>query len=416
MDVQFKIRLTDGQRMAYDLAHEDGVRTLVMCYSRQSGKTILAEILLIEHLLRPNTFNAYISPTFNLGRKVFKEMIRLLQPTGIVSKSNSSTLTIECSNGSQLQFFSAEAYTAIRGFTVSGLLIIDEAAYIQDQLPSGEEFWGNVVMPLTKARKPLVVMISTPCGKQGFFHDFYLRALAGEPGLRCIKRTIYDDSLVTPEEIEEIRKSIPEKAFQQEFECEFLDSSLTFFDGYEKCFSRFVYDPDGIEWLGIDLSANGQDDTVVARVNSIGQFKVEKVGGTLDMKYMQIADIINRSRACVVYMENNGLGAPMINEVRKLVRGKDIIEWNTSNSSKEEIITDLAVRIANREVSFNEADTELFSQFGTFVSRITKSKRLSFGAQDGKHDDMVMAVAIALRARRDYSFRASRQYIGVIRL
>lgn len=416
MEVQFRIKLTEGQRMAYDLAHEEGVRTLVLCWSRQCGKTVLAELLLIEFLLKPNSFNAYISPTFQLGRKVFRDMLRLLQPTGIVSKSNSSTLTIECSNGSQLQFFSAEAYTAIRGFTVSGILVIDEAAYIQDVLPSGEEFWGNVIMPITKARKPLVVMISTPCGKQGFFYDFYLRAVAGEKGLKCIKRTIYDDSLVTPEDIEDIRKSIPEKAFQQEFECEFLDSSLSFFDGYETCFRDFQYDPDGIEWIGVDLSANGQDDTIVAHVNSKGEFRVEKVSGTLDIKYSRIADIINRSRACVTYIENNGIGAPMINEIRKLVSGKDIIEWTTSNSSKEEIITDLAVRIANREVSFMKSDGELFSQFGTFVSKITKSKRLTFGAIDGKHDDMVMAVAIALRARRDYAFRANRQYISVIRL
>lgn len=416
MEINFNIKMTEGQQIAWKTAHERDCKRLVMCYSRQSGKTILAEMLLIEHLMMQGKFSAYISPTFNLGRKVFKEIVRLLEGSGIISKANASTLTIETKIGSQLQFFSAEAYTAIRGFTVSGILVIDEAAYIQDILPNGEEFWGNVVMPLTKARKPLVVMISTPCGKHGFFYDFYMRAMMGEKGLKAIKRTIYDDTLVTPEDIEDIKRSIPPKAFQQEFECEFLDSSLTFFEGFEACFDEMKYDTSGSEWIGIDLSANGADDTVVARVNSKGEFKVEKVSGTLDMKYQGIADIINRSKACVVYMEANGIGAPMINEVRKLVKGKDIVEWMTTNASKEEIISDLAVRIANKEVKFDKEDVDLWAQLSTFVSKVTKGRRLTFAAMDGKHDDMVMAVAIALRARRDYGFRANRTYAAIIRL
>ena len=148
------IKLTDGQRTAWKLVHDDDNKTIVLCFSRQSGKSTLAEILLIENLCKKNKFSAYISPTFALGRKIYKELMQLLEPTHIVKKANSSTLTIETTFGATLQFFSAEAYQAIRGFTVSGILIIDEAAYIPDTMPNGENFWGNIVMPITKARNP----------------------------------------------------------------------------------------------------------------------------------------------------------------------------------------------------------------------------------------------------------------------
>ena len=236
MKLNFNIDLTEGQKAAYDLCHDRKNKTVVLCYSRQCGKSVLAEVLLIEYLCKSNTFNAYISPTFQLGRKVYGEITKLLENTGIIKKANATTLTIETVFGSTLQFFSAEAYTAIRGTTVSGVLIIDEAAYIQDILPNGEHFWGNVVMPITKARKPLIVLISTPCGKQGFFYDFYLRAINNEDGIVQLTRTIYDDSLASAKDIEEIKKSIPEMAWRQEFLVEFLDSSLTFFTGFEKCF------------------------------------------------------------------------------------------------------------------------------------------------------------------------------------
>lgn len=401
------IKLTEGQKTAYDLVHNEKNNKIILCYSRQSGKSVLAEILLIENLCKPKSFNAYISPTFQLGRKVYKEITQLLENTGLIKKANSSTLTIETVYGSQLQFFSAEAYTAIRGFTVSGVLVIDEAAYIQDTMPNGENFWGNIVMPITKARNPKVIMISTPCGKQGFFYDFYLRALNNEEGVVQLTRTIYDDGLVTPEQIEEIKKSIPIKAFEQEFECKFLDSSLTFFQGFENCFSDYHF-LEGKQWIGVDLSGNGQDETILAKVNDRNEVKIIKIEGTLDMKYQKIANEINKSNAVAVYMENNGLGAPIINEVKKQVKNSNrIYEWTTSNSSKEEIISDLAVKIANKEVYFDSKDTELFSQFATFVTKITKTKKLTFAAQEGKKDDMVMATAIALRCKKDFAAAGS---------
>lgn len=404
MEVRFGIKPTNGQKAAWELCHDKKNKTVVLCWSRQSGKSVLCEMLLIEYLFKKNTYNVYISPTFQLGRKVFKEITQLLEQTNIIKKANSSTLTIETIYGSTLQFFSAESYTAIRGTTCNGVCIIDEAAYIQDVLPNGENFWGNVVMPITKARKPLTVLVSTPCGTQGFFYDFYLRAMNNEEGIVQLTRDIYADSLVTPKEIEEIKKSIPPKAFAQEFECRFLASSLSFFEGFEECFETFNYEPNR-EYCGLDISANGQDETILTRINAKGQVKIHKIEGTLDVKYAKIAKLLNEIQPVATLMENNGVGAPFINEVKKLVKRKsNIYEWTTTNSSKEEIISDLAVKIVNKEVHFNKEDTELYSQFGTFICKISKTKKLTFGAQEGKKDDMIMATAIALKCKEDFRY------------
>jgi hypothetical protein len=360
--------------------------------------------MLIENLLKKNKFSAYISPTFQLGRKVYKEIVSLLDGKGIIKKANSSTLTIETITNSTLQFYSVESYTAIRGTTVNGVLICDEAAYYPDVLPNGENIWGNVIMPITKARQPLTIFISTPCGKQGFFYDFYLRALNGEDGIKYLERTIYDDNLVNEEQIEEIKRSIPPKAFEQEFMCKFLDSSLTFFQGFENCFVKDMQYSGAKEWIGVDLSGDGTDETIVTKVNDNNQIIQFKIEGTLDQKYRKIADIINQTNPVASYIENNGLGAPMINEIKKLVKRKsNIYEWNTSNSSKEEIISYLAVKVANKELYFN--DSELYSQFGTFICKISKTKKLTFAAQEGKKDDRIMSLAIALRCMEDLKYQ-----------
>lgn len=410
MKINFNIKLTEGQRAAYELCHNPENRTVVLCYSRQCGKSVLCKLLAIEHLCRKGSFNGYITPTYQLGRKIFKDISGLLEPTGILSKANSSTLTIETTLGSTLQFFSAEAYKSVRGNTFDGILVIDEAAYMADELPNGESFWANVVMPTVKARKPLVLMVSTPCGTKGFFYEHYQRGIGGEKGYASLKRTIYDDGLVSKEEIEEIRKGISDLAFRQEFLCEFIEDATSFFKGYGECFDSEGF-PSGRCWAGIDLAGDGQDATIVTFISEGGDVEQVEVKGSLDMKYRRIAEVIGRYKPVAVYAENNGLGAPMINEIRKLVANRgSILEWTTTNSSKEEIVSELAVEIADCNVHFRKTDSELFRELQNFVVTVSKSRKLTFAARSGQHDDRVMSLAIALRCRKDCkSFRRSGQ-------
>ena len=378
-----------------------------------SGKTVLAEIMLIEYLFKKNTYNVYISPTFQLGRKVYTEITKMLEGKGVIKKANASTLTIETIYGSTLQCHSIEAYTSIRGTTVSGILVMDECAYYADILPNGEEPFSNVIYPIIKARKPKVLCISTPRGKRGMYWQLYLRAVNGEKGYREITSTIFDDSLVSEEEINEIKRNISDIAFRQEFMVEFLDSSLTFFKDYQDCFSDFVFNDKEKIHIGVDLSANGEDATVVTLINESMQVKQYVIEGTLDVKYNKIANIINSVPNLVAaYLENNGVGTPMIAEIKKLVRHRNkIYEFTTTNSSKEEIVSDMAVKIANKEIHFNNDDTGLFAELGSFIVKYTKSGRMQFEAQSGKHDDKILSACIALRCKNDIKNNAQSGFI-----
>lgn len=398
--------MTEGQKEAWDLIHRDDVQYLVLRWSRQSGKSVFCELLILEYLFKKNTYNVYMSPTFQLGRKVYTEITKMLEGKGVIKKANASTLTIETIFGSTLQCHSIEAYTSIRGTTCNGVCILDECAYYPDILPNGEEPWANVVMPITKARRPKVVFVSTPRGKRGILWQMYLKAIDGEKGYAELSRTIFQDSLVSEDEINEIKRNISDIAFRQEFLVEFLDSSLTFFKGYQDCFSDFTFNEKEKIHIGVDLAANGEDATVVTLINESMQVKQYVIEGTLDVKYNKIANIINSVPNLVAaYLENNGVGTPMINEIKRLVRHRSkIYEWTTTNSSKEEIVSDMAVKIANKEIHFNKDDNGLFAELGSFIVKYTKSGRMQFEAQSGKHDDKVLSACIALRCKNDLKY------------
>lgn len=404
MNINFDINLTKGQKKAYELIHKDSVKTLVLRWSRQCGKSVFAEIMLIEYLCKSGTFSCYVSPTFQLGRKVYKELLTLLEGKGIVKKANSQTLTIESVFGSTLQFFSMESYSSIRGFTISGILICDEAAYYPDTLPNGELPWANILMPLTKARKPKVLIISTPKGRRGMFWDFWQRAENKEKGVKCLTRTIYDDELLSEDEIAEIKATLPAAAFAQEFEVQFLDDSLSFFKGFDKCFRNdYEFNDRHQTYIGVDFSSRGEDRTIVTVIDQNGAVKQTEVNDvSLEQRCRSIAQIIASQpnmRSCL--LERNSIGAPMMEMVlgnlpqkyKRRCKG-----WDTTNTSKDGIISSLAVAIDKGELVFNPDDRELFSELGNFVIHYSKMGRPQYEARTG-HDDRVMSLAIALEAR-----------------
>ena len=197
-----------------------------------------------------------------------------------------------------------------------------------------------------------------------------------------------------------------ELAFRQEFLIEFLDSSLTFFVGYEDCFTDYTFNDKEKVWCGVDLSANGEDATVVTLINESMQVKQHIVEGNLDIKYKKISSILDSITNLVsCYLENNGVGAPMIGEIRKLSRNKNkLYDWTTTNSSKEEIVSDLAVKIANKEIYFNKEDGGLFAELGRFIVKYTKAGRMQFEGASGSHDDRVLSLCMALRCRSDFLY------------
>lgn len=364
------------------------------------GKTVFAEIMLIEYLCNANTYSAYISPTFAQGKKVYSEIVSLLDNTGIIKKANSSDLKIETIFGSTLKFFSMESPNSIRGVTISGILVLDEAAFFPVKTSDGQDPFYNVIFPIIKARRPKVLVISTPNGKQGMYYDLYLKALNGEGGYKEISATIYDDELIRYEEIQELKKGYPPLAWQQEFEVQFLDNALTVFPNFENCFDC-TYQASKC-WIGVDPSSVGEDNTILTVVNSQNQVRQHKIDGDLDGKYKQIAQLINQYNPIATYIENNSIGEVMANEIKKQLRRKNnFFTFATTNDTKKEYISLLAVAIANNDIHFEKENTLLYSELATFSFQLTKTGKITYAAKSGYHDDTITSLGIALQCKED---------------
>lgn len=411
------LKLTKSQKKAWKLFRTEACKELVLCWSRQAGKSVFAELVVVYCLLNYNDANiGYITPQFAHSRKVYNDLLRLLQPTSMIKSANSSVLQIETVNGSKISFFSAESPTALRGNTFKRVVIFDEVAFIPDTTSSGEDFFYNICMPTWKANKRFtkVLYISTPRGKQGFFYTKYMKGIETykksanvSNRVYSIKATIYDDSLMSEEDIEEIKNTMPEQSFRQEFMCEFLDTAMSAFSDYADKFNNTKpIDFNSPLWIGVDFHSVGSDSTIVTlmdRDNNVWQYDIK---GELDWQYRQIADIVNKCKRLVIaYMESNSIGAVMINEIKKLVKNQGkVIEWTTTNETKENEVGLVQGLISKDMIHFENGNTELKKQFDTFGFNITKNRKVTYAAINGMHDDRVLSLMICMQAKEDYNY------------
>lgn len=388
-------------------------KELVLAWSRQSGKSVFLEFCCIYFLLKKWANIGYITPQFAHSRKVYSDIIKILEPTGLIKTANASTLQIELINGNRLSFFSAESPTAIRGNSFRGLVVADEAAFINDTTSDGQDFFNSILMPTCKSYKPKLIYASTPLAKSGTFYTKFMRGQEGHPHTETpnkvysIKATIYDDSLITEEEIEEIKNSIPEASFKREFMVEFMDNAMSAFTDYTDKFTlKKPIDFNQALWAAIDFSSVGTDKTIITLQNQNNDTWQYEIAGSLDTKYNKLSEIINKCKKLIIcYCESNGVGEPMINSLKKLVRNKSkLIEFTTTNETKQNQVSLLQALLDKDMVHFEEKNNALKNQFDTFGYAISKTKKITYAALSGHNDDRVLSLMICTQAREDYQW------------
>lgn len=402
MNVTFNIRLNKPQQDMLALIEKN--KFVFAAMSRQIGKSVLCKVLCTKWLLEPNKEIGYITPSLKLAKKFFNDLTGII-PESLLVKSNASDLILQSITGSTLYFYSAEQGNRIRGVTFD-YLVLDEAAFYKEDT-GANHIWYSILQPTIKVKGKKIVMVSTPNGQSGFWYDLIQKALKGQKGYAYIKRTIYDDSMCT--DIEEIKNSTPDLMFRQEFLCEFIAGANSFFTGYHNCYDdTMTFNWNQPLWAGIDWSSTGKDETIVTFINGLNQIIQYNIEGDLDSKYRQIASILNKYSLKGVYAEDNSIGSVMINELKKQMRQKNILKpFTTTNDSKTEIVTELALSLEKEELTYN--DLQLDRQLGAFGYSVSKTKKLTFEGK-GDHDDRVMSLALALKAKKDMVYYSASNF------
>ena len=375
---------------------------------RQTGKSITVETILMYFAVnKVNSCSIAVSPTLGQGRKMFKEVKRALQSTPIFESANSTTLEINLTNGSSILFKSAEQQDGLRGHTVTGILAIDECAYVKDDIVFS-------VLPFVDANKAPILITSTPLFKRGVFYEFFKNGLEGKNGFHSYDVCDYDTSaLLSPEKLEIYRASVSPQIFKSDYLGQFITENSEIFGDLKKLCKGVVHKSNhhimGIDWStgGLD-SSNDPDETAIAIMNEFRE--LEYIEGFRDKDTNQTLDYIIEKiveygvEKCVV--ETNSMGRVYIDLLKRKIASKGIrcsvVQFTTTNDSKRQIIEDLAVHCNNSTLTLIE-DNKLFLEMLAFQIKKTPTGKVTYEAGSG-HDDLVMALAFCLYGTRQGNY------------
>ena len=364
--------------------------TLVICSQRQVGKSFTcSQLLLYTAINYSGSTSIYVSPTNDSSRKFFTDIKNMVENSHLTTKINESLLIIEFINKSQIIFRSAES--KLRGYSCKkgGILVVDEAYYVPNDI------W-EVVLPFTNVDNSKKVFISTPRFKVGFFYDCYMRALAGDKGYHLIATTNYDTSMfLSEEQKQEYTKLLSPQAYKSEILGQWLDSGEGLFGDYASVF--LLPEDKNPEIVGIDWSNNGGDDTVLSGFNHLHQqCMLEIVTNVEDpvARAIKIADIINDHPTIKkVIAETNSIGEVYISILKKHLKNPSILKnFTTTNDSKKRIVEKLIAAIGQKVITLLP-NSKLDYQLSIYEMQSLKNGNYTY---NGKKDDCIMATCFAV--------------------
>ena len=226
-----------------------------------------ANILLQFALSYRATTSILVSPTLSQARKIYKDIVQAVGENSAIKKKNETLLEIQMINNSQILFKSAEQREALRGYTVSGILILDEAAYLPDTI-------AELVLPWTQVKNAPTLVVSTPNTKSGLFYEWYVSGLNPTPDSKIITIDWNDfdtSEFLTPERVDLYRKIMPKGQFKSEVLGEFVDEGSGVFTLLSDTFTSTATVENEV-YIGIDFAnGDGGDYTVVSGFNGKGE-------------------------------------------------------------------------------------------------------------------------------------------------
>lgn len=378
------------------------IHTFVIKAARQIyGKTHLVMSELIKTALLRKCNCAYIAPSFLLSTTSFKSMYNSLYNANLLKSKNGSNYQLELINGSQIDFYSANQRDRLRGQHYSGLLVLDECIAIED------EVWTELVAPWTLVHKPIVLMISTPRYKDGFFWN--------EFNSKSDTSHIFDWTTKYPLEESEfllkMKSTMPLKRYNCEYRGVWLENDGGVFGQFGHCLKDLSVKANEEIFVGIDwANGSGGDSTVVSGFNRACEqvllFELNNMQPTQQINV--ISAELKKYRVRRLFAETNSMGTVFIDMLYKA--GINVTPFNTTNDSKRIIIDDLRAAIENNCVSLNN-NRELSSQLTFYEEDFTPSGKVSYNGAKGKHDDYVIATALSLHA-----WNLENKYSNVIKI
>lgn len=326
---------------------------------------------------------------------------------------------------SRLEFWHTQKPVDLEGAAVKGQ-VGDEAA----KMPYDAYISANTTTTFTQG---LSMWISTPWGKNWFYKKYMEArermdwALKNNkvPEMIAIHAPTSANPLIPPKVIELAKLRLSDRMFRQYHLAEFLDDGSVFIN-FKKCVrgteldfsdtsiqrwfadkdefdSKGVIDRDVV--LGVDW-AKHRDYTVIVVIDPmvnprrvVGFMRFQGLKYTEQIKELYQICKMYRNVGMILH-DKTGVGVAIDDMLSPIPFPFEGVTF--TNALKSELVNNLGMSFEKETIELPNWP-EMLKELDAFEVVINKLGRTIYNAQEGSHDDIVMAIALGLRAASEYA-------------
>lgn len=359
---------------------------------RQSGKSLCAIAEIAAWALEtpgPAQF-FWVTATYKVKDKAWRDLNAHL-PKKIIRRSLESQDFIEFKNGTRISIRSADAPESLVGESLHGV-VCDEFAQWKSHI------WPMHLRPMLGTTGGKALFVGTPRGRNHAY-DMWMQGRRGEPGWASFHWTSQDSPYFRVEEWENARRELPERIFRQEYEAEFVEGGGEVFRSVDKCVGP-LGEPTGVV-IGADV-ARVRDWTVLVAMNDRRQVVEIQRFQKLDwnFQHLRLIEMATRLKARRVVIDSTGVGDPFVQQIQRA--GLSVDPFKFTQDSKANIVENLMLQFERSDITVPN-DAVLLDELKAFSFETLPSGRDRYEAPAGRHDDTVMALALAAWGQRNAS-------------
>ena len=201
------------------VVRSEAKRGILNC-TRQWGKSTIGAAKAVHRAyMQAGSLVLVASPSERQSNELVRKAKGMLRKLGIRPRGDGgSGVSAVLPNGSRIVGL-PEMEDTIRGYSAVSLLLIDEAARVDDET-------YLALRPMLAVGRGDLWLMSTPDGKRGFFHDAWEHGgqewfRMSVPATECPR--------IPKDFLEEERKAMGTAWFEQEYMCGFVDNGMSMF-------------------------------------------------------------------------------------------------------------------------------------------------------------------------------------------
>ena len=408
-----------------DMVETFDTNRFVICkLPRQSGKsTTVTAYMLWLILFQDNQNIAILANKGALARELLGKIQLAYEHLPVWLQQGITTWNkgnVELENGSKI-VAAATSSSAIRGGSYN-LIFLDEFAFVGNNM--ADEFFSSVYPTISSGLTSKIFIVSTP---NGMNHFYKLWADAEEGNNKYATIEVHWDQIPNRDEKwkEETIANTSEAQFRQEFECEFLGSSNTLIHptklktfAFRKPISiwneieiynepipghEYVISADTARGLGLDYSAFLIFDITEMPYRLVAKYRNQTISPLLYPSVIYAAGM--KFNAAFVMVEINDIGGQVADILHTDLEYENLLITTMRGRGGQQVgggfgtQIQLGVRTTKtvksvgcsnlKDLLENEKliveDFDLISELSSFISR-----KNSYQAEEGSHDDLVM--------------------------